>query len=196
MEARARPERDRVSEVETWRALALLQAGWPHPCRQSMCTVAGPSSAHRASEMEMPGHLREKVCRRAQGTRRVGVRSEISCPMQRGMGCRWSDAHRRTGRQKRCRNCAGDGKRGCRMGISRVESSESFPGSPARTGGSFISPLQLVMATVRIQATSPRRRGCGRGMVARHECMCNEQEGRGLGQSRPVSRPVHTPNTL
>ena len=35
------------------------------PLPAIMRTVAGPSLPHLASEMEMPGHLPEKVCRRA-----------------------------------------------------------------------------------------------------------------------------------
>ena len=41
----------RGSEGETWRALALLQAGWPHPCRQAVRTVAEPAEPKVFSEM-------------------------------------------------------------------------------------------------------------------------------------------------
>ena len=111
-EARAKPEWDGGSEVETWRALALVQAGWPHPVRQAVCTVAEPSEPKVSREMYTAGHQREKVCGPAMERCARASTAKISRPMGRTTGRRRSKVHTRTGRQKRGCNCAGDGQRG------------------------------------------------------------------------------------
>ena len=65
-----------------------MQAGWPHPWRQGMSTVAGPSPLHCASEIEVHWNRSEKVCRWARWPLRVDDESEKSCPLWRVMDCR------------------------------------------------------------------------------------------------------------